>query len=438
MFKKRVHKWGIDKKNKESEMRAVVRKDQQRRLIGKSSIFKTRGKRTEYKDAVRYWERKKLSVEDVLASCEARDITPEALECLTPVPSPPVTPAAFAVPEHILRVISDYCLGSFESGTWFSADPAWPCTSTKDTRSSIHDLDRFRNQTWNAASLFNQGEFWEAGQTLISSTSVIRETLLAENPLVLPTFFQLFIDLHWWRRPEIGIALMQQIITLGRIVLCEQHPIPKVTALLRKLNYDEQEDITEKTYSLFASHFESQLGFAHFSTMIFRHSHYQSDLRNNAQNGELKIRTLRGDIVKCEAFLGMQDLRCINLHIMLAESYRTIGQYDRAEREAVYILQVSQEVNTSRDQPELFAIGLRFLAINNLQQGNIIAGEAYAREYIASMMSTRGEYEPLARAMMLTLEEYLVRAGRLESARQLEQWRRTILAVELAQDPTIE
>ncbi len=133
MLRKRFLKWGIDnKKNKEPEMRAMVRKTAERSRIGKSSTFRARGRILQYKDVVRYWERRHLSIEDVLTRITSREPTPDGLEVVTPVPSPVLPPAQLEISERILRGISNYICASFESRTWVFTTEDFFCKCKKE------------------------------------------------------------------------------------------------------------------------------------------------------------------------------------------------------------------------------------------------------------------------------------------------------------------
>ena len=166
MYKTRIDKWGLDKNRKEHEMRAVVRKQNQRERQGKSSVFRVRGKAVDFGDIIRYWERKGMSIEDVIAQ-RAMSATPDAVvECSTPVLSEPSTPREFAIPENVIRCVRNYFQGSFESGTWYSKDPKLPCESVNAPADSPDDLFLLIADCSLACKLFRRSQFQEAGRTL--------------------------------------------------------------------------------------------------------------------------------------------------------------------------------------------------------------------------------------------------------------------------------
>ena len=91
MYKTHIQEWGLDKKIKDAEMRAVVRKDKQRANQGKSSIIRVRGQRRDLEEFIRHCDRKGQSVDDIIAR-HTSSPTPDNVELFTPVPSPISTP----------------------------------------------------------------------------------------------------------------------------------------------------------------------------------------------------------------------------------------------------------------------------------------------------------------------------------------------------------
>lgn len=169
MYKNHIKLWRLDKKHKENEMRAVIRKNHLRDQQGKSSRFEIRGRPVEIADAVRYFKRKGVSVEDVLASCTA-SLTPEAVKCFTPVTSPLSTPRELAAPERILISIRDYFHGSFDSGTWVKTEPLIYCYSMKAAIASEANPYELQSHLNTAIQLFHLKRFSAAGQALIVCT----------------------------------------------------------------------------------------------------------------------------------------------------------------------------------------------------------------------------------------------------------------------------
>jgi Clr5 domain len=86
MYKDRIKKWRLDKKNKECDMLAILRKKTEREAVGKSSSFRVRGQPVAIEDVYHYFQRKK-NMRDQEA-CNAP--TPSDVSCRTPSPAPTV------------------------------------------------------------------------------------------------------------------------------------------------------------------------------------------------------------------------------------------------------------------------------------------------------------------------------------------------------------
>jgi tetratricopeptide (TPR) repeat protein len=87
MYKDRIKKWNLDKKTKEEEAWALLRKKTQREAAGKESTFRVRGKMVTIDDVLRYFKRKGI-LNPEAQSQPPGPPTPPAIECWTPVTSP--------------------------------------------------------------------------------------------------------------------------------------------------------------------------------------------------------------------------------------------------------------------------------------------------------------------------------------------------------------
>src|SRR3954470_12969549 len=100
MYKNRITKWKLDKRNKEPEMMAVVRKKRQRDAIGKASEFHVRGRLVDLNNVHRYLKRKGISIENAI---ELGAASPAELLCYTPdgVPRSLRNPEIFEGPQRV-------------------------------------------------------------------------------------------------------------------------------------------------------------------------------------------------------------------------------------------------------------------------------------------------------------------------------------------------
>ena len=84
MYKDRIKKWRLDKKNKESEMLAILRKNAERAAVRKSSLFQVRGQPVDMEQVHHYFKRK-----NAIRDPEAYNApTPSDVSCRTPSPGP--------------------------------------------------------------------------------------------------------------------------------------------------------------------------------------------------------------------------------------------------------------------------------------------------------------------------------------------------------------
>jgi hypothetical protein len=88
MYKDRIRKWKLDKKHKEDDMLAIIRKKTERDAVGKASSFRVRGQPVTIEDVFRYFKRKK-NVRDQEAYNAP---TPSDVSCRTPSPGPVLVP----------------------------------------------------------------------------------------------------------------------------------------------------------------------------------------------------------------------------------------------------------------------------------------------------------------------------------------------------------
>lgn len=88
MFKRRIKKWGLDKKNKRSEVLEMIRQKRQRSQSGKGSEFWIRGSRVDWDDVERYLRRRPVR------PGELGEVGKEGSLSGITVHTPPASPAA--------------------------------------------------------------------------------------------------------------------------------------------------------------------------------------------------------------------------------------------------------------------------------------------------------------------------------------------------------
>src|SRR5271155_1329583 len=185
MYKNHITKWKLDKRNKESEVMAVVRKKHQRDAVGKASEFHLRGRLVDLDDVHRYLKRKGMSIENAI---ELSAATPPELRCCTPdaVPRSPANPEIFEGPQRVFTEIRHYIFGSRDSETWFlsAGDQLYLSARGAGRGAALRD---FQLNLEAAYSLLNDGSHTRAGQFLVNGSAYIQDILLEEEPRMLET-----------------------------------------------------------------------------------------------------------------------------------------------------------------------------------------------------------------------------------------------------------
>src|SRR2546423_7992683 len=145
MFKTRVKKWGLDKKNKAPEMEAILQEKQQRDALGKESAFYIRGKLVDFSEVHRYFRRKGLNP-DVISKRQkgSRLSVPHSVRCVTPKILP--APSTGVDENRETRSSMSMCEPS-TVGQPCVPDLDGPFTPLTQTSTAIHRLER-----WNSSS----------------------------------------------------------------------------------------------------------------------------------------------------------------------------------------------------------------------------------------------------------------------------------------------
>ena len=268
MYKTHIAKWSLDKKNKEPEMRAIVRKNKQRADQGKRSHFRVRKRDLDFSEVVRYWKRRGVTVDEVIARSIASP-TPETVECFTVVSSPITPPEDLATPEYILRIIRGYIAGSFESGTWVKTDPRTMCYSTKD-RKDVNYANEFSDMCYLAGKLFSTQNLDEAENTLSAASAISRKMLLAEKPDTIEAILFRVAAMRHDHYHEIALRILRQLSATSKELLGESHPLSLFAAWLAAMPWSQIKDITSRCVDVIIDDFESLLGPMHRSTLECR------------------------------------------------------------------------------------------------------------------------------------------------------------------------
>lgn len=407
MYKTHIAKWGLDKKNKEPEMRAIVRKNKQRAEQGKRSNFRVRKRQLNFAEVVRYWERKGVTIDEVIARSTASP-TPEAIECFTPVSSPILPPEDLATPEFILRSIRGYIAASFESGTWVKTDPRRGCYSIKDGSGLGHNhAVEFASFYDLAAHLLATNKFDEMEGILSTATAMSRKILLAEDPGMLGVILCQIAHMQYRNQHEIALHMLRQLSAISKELLGESHPLSLFWAWLAAMPWSQIKNIISRCIDVMVDDFESNVGPMHTSTLSCRLSQNIMDIN---------LEMLRKLLDKCESALGSCDRRTLTVRMQLIECTLYKRHYAEAKRIGEDLLahaQRNQEwIESSRftiaSQQVIarcqYALGEPALAIRNLEAA------------IHLCMKHYGAQDGLARIWLVLLEKWYIEQGQLNEA----------------------
>ena len=426
MYKRRIKQWGLDKNNKDDEMRAIVRKTKARLRQGKRSKIHVRGKEISDEEVIRYWKRKGISIDDVIAH-RAASVTPEAVNIVTPVPSRVATPLSLALPERIFTAIRDYCEGSFASGNWGYEDPSFLCYTRKVQGDPMEDLNNFVHDSVTARKLFSYHRYQEAGRILDSVFSNFKKILLAEHPETLSIILGTVICFRLDGWDEVGMAILRHFCALGEFVVGKQHPLRLICGWLASADAFQSHEIIAMCFQSMTDQMESFVGPMHYSTLVHRAQYINEIISARDQCEELLQKLLE----QCELHLGSSDLRTHHLRYQLARHYYTSGQYAEALRmgqDLIAHIQYSQSPNWYRIH--YYTTHLVLVALSQWALGEMSSAEANFREAIAVRVSEWGTRDSRAGLWLVQLEDMLLNMGRWSCADEVRNTRMSML------DPT--
>lgn len=419
MYKTQIKRWGLDKKNKEFEMRAIVRKRKQRADQGKRSIIRVRGQIRDFTEVVRYWNRKGVSIDDLIARQTASP-TPEAVEIFTPVSSPVLTPEVLATPERIFRCMRDYFIGSFESGTWVKTEPLYECYSIKDKEAAtgvyLEELDL---QCYLACLLFERNLFHEAGQTMIAATAKFKKILLAEHPESLAYLFRIVILVRGRGKGKLASIILRQLSALGKVLLGSEHPLSRIYEWTNSVHASGFDDVVFRCMEVMADQFEIFVGPMHQSTFSTRLT-----LMKMAQKGNPLIQMLQNFLGECEKTLQPYDHRILWARTYLAVEYFNESYYVEAWTLSQKNIDCSQHVQSLRGS---YGQDLYTVAFCQYALGEVDSGIATLHRAIDSRTSRFGLQDYQAKSWLVDLEDMYLGQSNWSSAAQVRDWREKLL-----------
>lgn len=416
MYKTHIQQWGLDKKIKDVEMRAVVRKHKQRADQGKSSIIHVRGQSRRLEEFIRHCGRKSLSIDDIIAR-HTLSPTPDTVELLTPVPSRISTPQVLEVPEHMFRRIREYFSGSFESGTWISTEPLTYCYSIKCVEGEGTLANEFYYQCVSACELFSKGLFEEGGRTMNAAFARIKRVIQTDQPETVYELFSLISYLRLDEKQDIGLTILRYFSDLSKVLLGKEHPLTRIFGWYDLLYTPDFEEVASRCVEGMTDHFESFIGAMHLSTLLLR----AKSVDFVAQNGDTRIQRLRRLLDECEGKLQPYDLRSFVARHSLAVVYYIHGYYIEARSLSQESIANSQYLG-SHDRTDYETHCLYVIARCQYALGGMDLGIANLNEAINSRISMWGPQETMARAWLVDLEDLQLEQGNWDQAAQIRDY----------------
>ncbi len=408
MYKSRFTLWGLDgKNNREREMRAAVRKRSQRTQQGKRSVVRIRGKPVDYQEMVRYFARKRLSIEDVIARRRASK-TPEAVVCLTPIISPIAIPEVYKTPQLLFTSICDHVDGSFRSGLWIKTKPIKYCHSA---RGADESADRLIGQCYEARDLLNLGLLGAAKLVQDSVIGGIHQMLLDEDPFTLAQLFDVFMGMFKSGRHEIALAVFKAIADIGPSTLGQQHPLPRVAGFFLCLDYSDIAEVGAKCLQAFGDRFEDVLGPMHVTS-----------LRIGLWDDQATDRHLRSLLHRCQSDLGVGDARTMDVYLAWSRKLYLNGDFGLAAEECYKMLSHTYRIQNTGYAPVFRANTLHLLALCENMSSKQSLATVHLREAIDIRISLFGSLDSVARRWLLQLQEWLTGCGGEEDVAEVQRW----------------
>ena len=404
MYQTHIKQWGLDKKNKKNEMRAVIRKTASRVSKGKDSTFYIRGKTVSLEKVVRYWQRKGVSSIDKIIARREVSKTPEDVECLTPVLSPLKTLDEMARDEWMLVAVRDYL--QYSSHT------------REGSFNRLPEQIMFNDMCMLACQFFKSQSHQEAGQALIKAMTGVKSIVQTQSPHAIAWFLSTIKYIISYGITQIATAMLRHFAAMSHHLFPEEHhPSRIVWSRLTLMDLSDPSHYNHVSYSsmrVTVDCLEKLLGPLHDLTIDARLSMLASygDTHSHREQ-ELGLKSLHRE---CELALGPDDDRTFYVGLELAWHYRRHDNPMEAKRLA--------QALCDQTKPDGWrAQGLDILASSQYDLGEMVAAEENMRKAIDLGITAWGCDTGEVHEMMLRLEDWLVKQGKLDSAAQLREER---------------
>lgn len=421
MYKNKITQWGLDKNNKENEIRAIVRKTTQRAAVGKKSVARVRGRVLDPEEIQRYLKRRSHSME---FAQEQSASTPPGLECFTPseIPGSPGTPEVFIVPEHIFVLLRDYITGSFQSGTWICENLRSPCRSIKQCDAAEAAFANSWNCLRLACGLLEKASSKEGMKMLVAAVAGIKDILVAEDPEVFVDLFAVIHHVELKGRHEIVLRILGQFADMAAIVLPTRHPIGQLCRHLVSFDSHQLTNIVSLAFQSLVDRFESILGQTNYSALKFR----TRCIINQADDLRQEESSLRGHFQKCISVRGGYDDECLSVLSRILNNLLAQKRFVEAEDTALDCVARASHSDT-KFADYYYCESLRVLGEAQSALGKTSFAEVSFWQALKRSVSIWGWGNAMTLDCLLRLETALVKWGKHSSAAKVRTQRRQII-----------
>lgn len=378
MYKDRIKKWHLDKKTKEEEAWAMLRKKMQRSAAGKESAFRVRDKAVTIDDVLRYFKRKGILDPEAQARPQTSP-TPPAVECWTPalsrddeerdatdwlaprcsepqpfalgrphiggmlgnlsvnqtrqilfsnsdiqsfeIPSSPLPPKSLLVPERLFASITTYFHGAFDSGLFKTNDDGHLVSSTNYPKIGNHPSDFFY-LCYSGVELMNLGSFAEGRRLFSQASSITNGLLQNQHPKTLQWVFDAIDYITRSGYNHIDTLLRAYIQDVAILRLAVGHPWRQVFSQLADIDTSQFEFTLDQARRCIYEIFASSLGLFHRTTIIS----YLVSLESQRN----RLQLLRDILARTEQEIGEFDERIIDIKYRYGYNLYRDGQYAEA------------------------------------------------------------------------------------------------------------
>ncbi|KAG4437590.1 hypothetical protein IFR05_006929 [Cadophora sp. M221] len=477
-------KWKLDKKFKERDAVAILKKKRQRDADDKDTEIILRGKVIKMEDVDRYLKRRK----GVPLSYGSRASTPSDVACKTPPPmatfqdmddsqldqyshwaSVTLEPAdyefldasgsfidkptiqrtslnenflafhsrisrspsplqPFVIPEHLFSLIKSYFHGSFDSGTWVEDDTGYCITLNPTARTISQYSESFKTYCFMAVNLLNEGSIFEFGRMISKGFSIIQDILLAQSPGTLDYFLDVFVFLMKSNRVEIASVLRTYLSQMATKILPKDHPWYQICRSFGMLDIESFEEVIIQSWKCATDTWEERLGSFHTFTLDCRLDFINQVYRSkDLQEGERMLRKL---LVQVEQQVPSVSPRLVT-RVMMNLGYNVLSQRKNIEAEKIgqAIISLAQRDEGSVDiQDKIKALAI--VAKSQYNQDKNCLAEMNLREALRLVSDQWGVEDPWAIGYMSDLERWLRKWGREGEAQELKVQRESILKLD--------